>query len=98
MAEAWGAAGLLPSLVLSTVSGDEEPVRYQVPSAHDSVYVLPGRTNLELVHAVKYAKKDLWFSANLALARTVQVTWVYTELPTAPGRVQPLQSLIQLAL
>jgi len=40
----------------------------------------------------------LWFSANLALARTVQVTWVYTELPTAPGRVQPLQSLIQLAL
>ena len=40
----------------------------------------------------------MWFSANLALARTVQVTWVYTELPTAPGRVQPLQSLIQLAL
>ena len=70
MAEAWGAAGLLPSLVLSTVSGDEEPVRYQVPSAHDSVYVLPGRTNLELVHAVKYAKKDLWCCGSARTSRS----------------------------
>ena len=68
----------MPALRFRTAPGEPlDPLVYTVEPRHDSVYIVPGAANVELVHGVLPASTQGASALCQKLVRIAMITWIY---------------------